>query len=167
MLNLKEILIDTMIASFYKETQLGRSLRNINKKQILLFKRKLKREIHSLIKKVDSNSLKNKDIRNSIKKLAKLKNISIGQSQKIINVYLKVYCILLEKNLIFELDCPLDSKVMKKLKTKELRRTSLKKLNKFEVYEKWQEHIKEKGMGIRLNVDMKIYDKERINSFFK
>ena len=73
-------------------TQIYRGTIPLNQKEI--FKKNLRKTIEKLITKTDSNQLKNSDIRNSIIKLASDSNVSIGATQKAINVYLKVYCII-------------------------------------------------------------------------
>ena len=104
--NSLEIVKQVMIPAFYNESQMGRSLRSNNK----LVKKVLFETIMGLLKKVDNNTLRNHDIREGIKYVAQKADVSVGQSQKVINVYLKYYCILHgDEHLIKELDCPLGS----------------------------------------------------------
>lgn len=152
-----------LIPMFYKEAQLGRSLREKNPK----FKKKLFEDSLELADKADKGTLKNEDIRKKIVTISSTTNVSIGQAQKVINVFLKYYCILTQKpeNIIKELDCPLDSKTMSRFKTKVLKRTSLKKMNNIDDYRAWQNHLKKIGKGIRLKPDIEAYDRERIRLF--
>jgi len=55
---------------------------------------------------------------------------------------------------------------MSLFKTKDLRRTSLKKMTDIEVYITWQNHLKQIGNGIKLKPDIQTYDKKRIHLFF-
>ena len=161
-----EIVKQVLIPIFYKEDQLGRSLRENNKK----FKIELSNSILELAKLSDENRLKNKDIRTKIKEVSKKSGVSIGQAQKTINVYLKYYCILTKKPIetIEELDCPLDSMIMSKFKSKilNLKKVSLKKMNDFNTYVAWQNRLEQAGNGLRLGVDIETYDKERLKQFF-
>jgi len=155
-----------LIPMFYKEDQLGRSLRKTN----VEFKKQLYNGILDLAKKADENKLKNQDIREKIKEISEKSGVSIGQAQKTINVYLKYYCILTKKpaKIIKELDCPLDSKIMTKFESRKLGlvKIPLKAMNDFDNYVAWQNRLKEEGMGISLKVDIETYDKERIKQFF-
>jgi len=165
---LGEALKQSMIATTYKEAQLGRSLRYMSQQVQEKFKKELFRSIPKLVKKVDNGSLRNDEIRNEIKLVSKKSGCSAGQSQKAINVYLKVYCLFNSnpvKETIVELDCPLDSKIMSKYKTKNLKKKYLKDMN-FEDYLAWQKHVEAVGVGIRIATDM-IYDKNRVNEFLK
>ena len=80
---------------------------------------------------------------------------------------MKYYCILTNKpfSIIEELDCPLDSKIMDKYKTINLRKRPLKYLDDFDEYAEWQEHMKNLGNGVRLRKDIETYDAERIKLF--
>ena len=144
---------DILVATIYKETQVGRSISK-NKKVPEHFKENLLVSIRKLRELVDTNKIKNADIRSEIKRVNRITGASIGQSQKVINVYLKFYCLILHKPLkvIKELDCPLDSTTMNKKQT-------MKKLEKFEEYEDWQNEFL-KDCGIRILRD-KEYDANR------
>ena len=159
-----EIVRQVLIPMFYKETQLGRSIRKNN----LEFKKKLFEETLELADKADKGTLKNEDIRKKIMEISSTTGVSVGQAQKVINVFLKYYCILTQKpdSIIEELDCPLDSQIMSRFKTKGLKRTSLRKMNKIKDYIAWQNHLKITGKGIRLRPDIQTYDKERLQIFF-
>lgn len=171
MVNYYNIVKKTLVPIFYKEDQIGRSLGKKDKKFKSKFKNNLYKSINKLADLADSNLLNNKDIRREIKNVAKKSNVSLGQSQKTINTYLKYYCVLTGKTqkIIKELDCPLDSNIIKKYKNidKNLREIKLKNLNDFKIYEKWQEHLKENGMGIRIEPDVLVYDKQRLDKFLK
>lgn len=162
-----DIIKQVLIPVCYKESQVTRGKGNSSLKNNKKFKKKLFDSIMKLSKKADSLNLTNKDIRRKIMNLSKEANVSIGQSQKVINVYLKFYCIITNKplSIIKELDCPLDSQIMSTFKTKNLRKTPLKKLNDFDEYVAWQNHLENIGNGIRLRPDIEAYDKKRINSF--
>jgi hypothetical protein len=158
-----EIIKKVLIPMFYKEAQLGRSIRQNN----IDFKRKLFSACIELSKKADNQTLINNQIREKIKAISDETKVSIGQAQKVVNVYLKYYCLLTEKSLaiIKELDCPLDSQIMSKFKTKNLRKISLKNLIDFNEYIAWQNHLENIGNGMRLGPDIETYDKERIKLF--
>ncbi len=138
-------------------TQVYRRTIPPNKKKI--YTDNLKEKINYLINKIDNNSIKNKDIRDVIKELAENVSISIGASQKVINVYLKVYCIIGNKpdSIIKELDCPIDSFVIKENKLKKI---SLRQLN-LEDYEKMQNNL-ERKYGIRVLADVKSWDDKKV-----
>jgi hypothetical protein len=161
---MRENAMDILVASFYKETQVGRSIGSSNKDgkniDIKKFKKELLNSIRKLRLMVDNDTIKNKNIRNEIKNLSKKTGVSIGQSQKIINVYLKFYCLLLNKSLeiIKELDCPLDSTTME-------RKQKMKNIEKIEEYEMWQKKFEEK-FSIRLLRDIE-YDTNRMDISFR
>lgn len=163
---MEELLTETvkkvMIPMFYNESQIGRSL----KKRFPKFKKELFYSILELIEKADKGTLTNEDIRKKIKEVSERAKVSIGQSQKVINVTLKYYCILTNKpkEVIKELDCPLDSLIMSENKTKNLKRVALKDMT-FEDYIKWQNHLEKLGDGIRVKPDIETYDKKRIKLF--
>jgi len=152
-----------LVPMFYKEAQLGRSLRKRNK----IFNVESFKSIMYLVSKADNNTLKNIDIREKIKEVSKKAGVSIGQSQKVINVYLKYYCILTKKltKIIKELDSPLDNQIMSKFKGANLRKVNLKDLNDFNNYIAWQDHLEKEGNGFRIKPDIDTYDKKRIKLF--
>lgn len=81
------------------------------------FKQELFKEIEKLVELIDKKKLKNENVLKSIQSLASKCQISIGQSQKCINVILKYHYYLNDYNreIIRELDCPLDSIILKKI----------------------------------------------------
>jgi hypothetical protein len=160
-----EIVRQVLIPMFYKETQLGRSLRGANPE----LKRELFESITELANKADNKNLRNEDIRRKIVEISGKARVSIGQTQKLVNVYLKYYCILTKKptEIIKELDCPLDSRVMSKFRTEDLRKVPLKEMTQIEDYIAWQAHLEKIGEGVRLKPDIQAYDTERIRLFFK
>jgi hypothetical protein len=160
-----EILRQVMIPMFYKETQLDRSLRDNNQE----FKKQVFSSCIELANKADSGTLKNEDIRNKIAEISDKAKVSVGQTQKILNVYLKYYCVLTKKpmEIIKELDCPLDSQIMEKYKTTGLWKYALKELTDFSRYVAWQKRLEFMGNGVRLRPDIKTYDKNRIERFFE
>jgi|GEM_PF-5138165 len=172
---------------FYKESQIGRSVRN--SENVLLFKRKLFESIQRLAEKADASTLVNRDIRQEVAFLAK-DGITVGQAQKVINVYMKYYSILREKlNLIKELDCPVDSGMIRlvwsnltdkdKLALQRMlnpKRLSIPlsvlfsemaRLNNmdFRLYTFIQDVTERIGNGIRILPDLEVYDKRRIEKF--
>jgi len=150
----------------YNATMIGRSIgKTINKNKLLSYKQALFLEVVILCKKMDNRTLTNKNIINSIEKLSKKHIISFGQSQKAINVILKNHCLLFEKNNIHsikkELDCPLDSIVLKHLNIK----SSLTKMNKTN-YIKIQNDI-QKNLKYKYKIDLdSIWDEQNINKIF-
>ena len=119
----------------------------------------LRELIKNLINKIDGNSLTNEEVRKAIKELSEKSDVSIGASQKAINVYLKFYCILANKSdeIIKELDCPIDSFVIKENK---LSKVSLKNMN-IKNYEEMQNTLKEK-YGTRLLADIEAWDDKKV-----
>jgi len=124
------------------------------------FQQNAKLIIKELIAKVDTDVIKNQDIRESIKKLAKESgfNDKIGASQKVINVYLKYYCAVANKNqnVMKELDCPIDSLVRR---DNRLPNISIKEMI-FEDYVKDQ-NILEENYAMRVMADIPAYDKRK------
>jgi hypothetical protein len=161
---MRENFKDIIVASFYKETQVNRSIHSSKRdgKEIDVdkYKRLLLNSIRKLRKKVDDSIIKNSDIRNEIRKLSKKTGVSIGQSQKVINVYLKFYCLLKDcpLEIIKELDCPLDSTTMEK-------KQKMKNVLDMKDYIAWQNKF-EKEFGIRLLRDNE-YDLNRMKLSFK
>lgn len=145
------------IIEFNKASQLDRSFGgNITFENKILFRKKLIEFILELMDLIDKNELKNKDIRDKIYNLAEIEGVSVGQAQKVINVSLKVYCFLKNKNLLSELDCPLDSTTMEG-------KHRMKGINKAQ-YEYYQNHFGHEEK-MRILRDMK-YDLQRLNNFF-
>jgi hypothetical protein len=150
---------DILVASFYKETQVGRSIGDSKRKR-LHFSRELLMSIGRLRRLVDNGKITNTDIRNEIRKLSEKARVSVGQSQKVINVYLKFYCLFLDKpeKMLKELDCPLDSTTMGK-------KQRMRYIRTMDEYIEWQEGFLTKdNFNIRLLNDRK-YDGNRINLF--
>jgi len=147
-----------LTAILYKETQIDRSISSLNTKQLKKFRKELSTSIKRLKRLVDNKKIKNTDIRWEISNLSKRTGVTIGQSQKVINVYLKFYCLILNKpqKIIEELDCPLDSVIMKKRQTM----NGIKTMNE---YEEWQNRLGGKDK-IKLLSDLK-WDNERIRNF--
>lgn len=162
--NYFDIVRQVLIPMFYKETQLGRSLRSTNPS----FKKQLFDSITELSNKADNGTLTNEDIRKKIVDISKGTKVSVGKAQKVINVYLKYYCILTKKtdNIIKELDCPLDSQIMSEFKTRNLRKVPLKHFDNINDYIAWQDHLEKIGEGIRLRLDIQTYDRKRMQLFF-
>lgn len=169
---MKNLAKKILIPVFDKESQLGRSFYSLNKDKKFtanfkreLFNKKLVENIEILRKKIDDGTLKNQDIRKSILKLSGKTGAMPGQSQKVINVYLKFYCLFLNKpyEMIKELDCPLDSNVMRrKLKINK----TMKGIWTMMDYNSIQRLCEKEGSGTRLAADL-FYDKQRINNYLK
>ena len=160
-----EIVRQVLIPMFFKEAMLGRSLGK--GKDNPEMKKQVFNSCIELANKADNGTLRNEDVRNKIAEISKNARCSIGQTQKIINVYLKYYCILTRKppEIIKELDCPLDSQIMTKYKTSYLTRTSLREMTDIGWYVAWQKQLEFIGNGVRLSPDIKTYDKQRIERF--
>lgn len=135
----------------------------VSKKEKNIFDENAKNIIKDLISKVDSNQIKNFDIREAIIKLSELSGFKdrVGASQKVINVYLKYYCVVGNKSeeIIKELDCPIDSLVRKKY---QLGNISIKNIT-FKNYIDCQNVIEEK-FKIRVMADVPAYDEIKVNS---
>lgn len=170
-----ETVKQVMVPMFYKEAQMGRSIG----RGAQTFKRELFNSIMTLRCKVDDGTLKNQNIRREIRELAKRTSVSVGQAQKVINVYLKYYCLLRDiTNLIVELDCPVDSGIIKavlnqpSIKGKHGPKsfanlhgaTRLKNID-YPTYIFLQERLENMGSGVRLQRDIQSYDKKRIENF--
>lgn len=56
---------------------------------------------------------------------------------------------------------------MSKHKTTGLWKYSLRELNDIERYVAWQKRLESMGNGVRLNPDIRTYDKQRIKLFFE
>jgi hypothetical protein len=190
----KEVVKQVLVPMFYKESQVSRSMRKSDNPSRANFNKQLFDSIQRLTRKVDDNTLTNGSIREEIKNLSSETNTTIGQAQKVINVYMKYYCIIEEKQaLLKELDCPVDSGIVRtiwenlstedkdELETlyKPLRQAGiplrfiyfqeLTPLNKmdFTTYEYLQMQLERMGNGIRLHPDIEVYDKARISKFLE
>jgi hypothetical protein len=163
-----EIVRQVLIPMFFKEAMLGRSLGK--GKDNPEMKKQVFNSCIELANKADNGTLRNEDVRNKIAEISRNAKCSIGQTQKIINVYLKYYCILTKKpsEIIKELDCPLDSQIMSKYqKNSGLWKYSLREMTDIDQYIAWQKHLEFIGNGIRLSPDIKTYDAQRIKRFFE
>jgi len=186
-----EIVKQVLVPMFHKESLLGRSTKGNDRMIKLAFKKRLFDTILGLVEKVEKGTLSNIDVRSGICRLAEETHVTIGHAQKVINVYLKYYCVLRGKqNLIEELDCPIDSGIVKhvwKQLTPENKAdiqnrlglaqhgfrlnwmffSEITRLNKldFLAYELLQERLEKLGNGIRLSDDFEIYDKQRIAKY--
>lgn len=163
-----EIVKQVLVPMFYNESQIGRSFRSVDAASIRFFKKELLHAILELASKVDDGSLTNNDIRNYIRAICEKTCGSVGQAQKVINVYLKYYTILTKTDFkIFkQLDCPLDSKIMSKYaKQFGLRQTSLRLMTDMNTYETWQRRLEKNGKSLRLKADLLTYDPGRITKY--
>jgi len=127
----------TMISrSVGKNIKVGKSVKD--------FKVSLFKEIEMLTSKMDTNTLTEENIINSIDNLCNEFGISFGQAQKPINVILKYHFYLTkssETSMKKVLHCPIDSLILKKLGKSGI---SLTKIDK-EKYLKIQKEIGNRG----------------------
>ena len=148
---------DVLIPELAKASQVGRSLcfDLENKKK---FNKILMESIQRLRKLVDRKKITNNKIRREILNISGKTGASIGQAQKTVNVYLKVYCMIREESddIMRELDCPLDSTIMKGKPT-------MRGLKNVEEYIEWQKKF-EGGGKARILGDLK-YDFKRLKEF--
>jgi len=154
-----------LIIGFHQGTQLDRSFSRtkLSQKNKREFRKRLLEYCIFLMKKVDNETLKNSDIRRKIRELTKIdtNNISFGQAQKVINVTLKQYCFVMNKeNLLKELDCPLDTTTMKGYR---INHKKMIDVNEKDYLEYQDFYYKEFG-GIRILKDCS-YDEIRIRNF--
>ena len=162
----KENAKDILVATLIKETQILRSISssfpdaNEKSRVIKKFKTEILNPIRKLRKFIDNETIKNSQIREEIEHLSKKTEVSIGQSQKVINVYLKLYSLILDKpeKVIGELDCPLDSTTMGK-------KQRMKNIKSMSEYIEWQKEF-ENNVGIRLYRDHE-YDSNRMEKSFE
>ena len=111
------IVKQVLVPIFYTEALLARSVKQMDVTSKREFHKQLLDSILELVKKADNGTLTNHDVRGAIKELTEKTKVSVGQAQKVINVYLKYYCILKDKtNLLRELDCPIDSAIAKRVR---------------------------------------------------
>ena len=151
-----DLIKSSLLTVLCNATQIYR--RTITHKQKKRYQHKLKQIITKLTKKIDNESITNKDIRNSIIDLSRFCD-SIGASQKAINVYLKFYSVMSDKKdpILKELDCPIDSFVIKENK---LDKILLNKLN-LQNYEQMQDKLKQKYRGMKILADVKAWDSKK------
>ena len=123
------------------------------------YRQNLKRLILRLIPKIDSNTIKNPDIRNAIKELSKKSGVSIGAAQKPINVYLKFYCVIQNKReeILRELDCPIDSRIQIRNRLGGIPLIDID----YDIYVAMQDQL-EKKHGMRILADIKAYDEVKM-----
>jgi hypothetical protein len=188
-----EIVKQALVPGLYADSQVGSSIKAKDEASKLDIKRKLFGSIMDLVRKADVGTLKNDDIRKEIKQLADKAKISVGQAQKVINIYLKYYCVLKWGNHVAtlrELDCPIDSgiadEIWERLSTETqsdfatwlentletrvppkgafMQLSQLQNMD-FPFYEWLQVILEKMGEGIRVRSDVEIYDKKRIEDF--
>lgn len=163
-LDMRKKELKLLIIEFNRGSQLDRSLAKteISKEKKLLFRKTLIEKCLELMSDIDDDKITNKKIRDTIRKIKNIdSNISFGQAQKVINVCLKQYAFITNKeNCIDKLDCPLDTITMKGYKIKNNRMINVKE----DDYVKYQE-IFEKENSYRIKQDLK-YDDNRIRKFF-
>ncbi|MCF0217261.1 MAG: hypothetical protein HUK21_12440 [Fibrobacteraceae bacterium] len=159
---MKNLELRLFIIEFYRASQLDRSFSKENMQNKGEFKEALVETCLLLIKCVDKGTLKNSDIRKKIKQLTSIdKNISYGQAQKVVNVVLKQYVFLTKKwDFVKELDCPLDSIVMKGCGIKN---NTMKSVTE-EDYLAYQKKFEADYDGNRVLKDLD-YDKNRNENF--
>jgi hypothetical protein len=163
--DMRKMELKLLIIEYNKASQLDRSFfrTGLSKDKKTEFRKKLLESCMYLMNKADDGTLKNEDIREKIREVKDIdSNISFGQAQKVINVSLKQYCFILNReNLLKELDCPLDTTTMKGYGIEHKRMIDVNETEYLEYQEKYN---KEFG-GIRVLKDY-IYDEMRIRNFF-
>jgi len=164
LLEMREMELKLLIIEYNKASQLDRSFSktNLTNEKKKLFRKRLLEICIFLMNKVDDETLTNVLIREKIKDLKNIdNNISFGQAQKVINVCLKQYCFITKKeNILYELDCPLDSTTMKPYNIYNDNMISVNEKD----YLEYQKIFEKENNGIRILKD-KEYDKMRINNF--
>jgi F0F1-type ATP synthase gamma subunit len=163
---MREKELKLFIIEFSRGSQIDRSFgKNISKETKKKFREALFNGIMLLMGKADDGSLKNADIFNTIKKIKNLdKDISFGQAQKVVNVVMKQYCFITDKEnrILKELDCPLDSTTMKGCK---ITNNNMKNVSEND-YIEYQKRFEKEHDGIRILRDNR-YDDLRIDKFTK
>lgn len=129
----------------FNATMISRSVaKNIGEnRDVKDFKVRVFKELETLTNKMDTGTLTEKDILDSIDNLSNEFRISFGQAQKPINVILKYHFYLTrsnDKKIEKILHCPIDSLILKKLN---IRGISLTKINK-EIYLEIQKDIEDR-----------------------
>ena len=160
--NLRRSAKDTLLVMIYEESQIGRSIssyvgKSMAKEKSEKFKNLLIEEARNLRTMVDNKTITNQIIRSSILELSKNSSLPIGHAQKVLNVFLKYYCLMTGSpiEVISELDCPLDSTTMEY-------KEKIKNIDTMEKYTNWQDRFDE--LEIRLLNDLK-YDEQRLREF--
>lgn len=129
--------------------------RTIKKGQKEAYRSKLRDITIRLVEKVDNNTITYEDIMGAIKELRNYCD-SIGAAQKVINVYLKFYSVISNKDdrVLKELHCPIDSFVISK---NHLNKIPLNRLSLTEYVE--MQKILQKRYGMRILADIEAWDK--------
>lgn len=145
----------------FNATMILRSVRRSIKGEGRLrdFKVSVFREIEKLTDKMDTNTLTEEDIINSIDNLVNEFGISFGQAQKPINVILKYHFYLTkseEEEIKKKLHCPIDSVILERLGKSGLPLTWMNK----EMYLKIQKEIENRG-NTRIEFDTQ-WDKQHL-----
>ena len=164
--DMRKMELKLLIIEYNKGSQLDRSFSKtkLSQKNKMEFRKRLVEYCILLMEKIDNETLKNRDIRGKIRELTKIdtNNISFGQAQKVINVALKQYCFIVNKdNLLKELDCPLDTTTMKGYGIKHKKMIDVNE----DDYVKYQDFYFEQFDGVRILKDLD-YDNMRIDKFF-
>jgi len=147
----------------YNATMISRSVGKTlqGNKTVKDFKIKVFEKVDTLTQKIDTATLTEQDIIDSIGDLTHEFQISFGQAQKPINVMLKYHFYLMkssDNNIKKILHCPIDSFNLKRLGRGGI---SLTKINK-EMYLELQKDI-QKRSGIRIEFDTE-WDKQHLRS---
>jgi len=148
---------------FFNATMISRSVgKNLKgNKTVKDFKIKVFEKVCMLTRKIDTATLAEDDIIDSINNLSKEFQISFGQAQKPINVILKCHFYLTknsDNNIKKILHCPIDSFNLKRLGRGGI---YLTKINK-EMYLELQKDI-QKRSGIKIEFDTE-WDKQHLRS---
>lgn len=113
----------SLLLTVFNATMIARSLGRVlpvNERDLSIksYKKLTFEEMEKLVNKMDNGTLQRRDIHKSLDRIkAALPRISFGQAQKGLNVLLKVHWFLYHRDetIAEELDCPLDSKVLRSL----------------------------------------------------
>jgi len=162
---MREMELKLLIIEYNKASQLDRSFSKtkLSHTKKIEFREKLLEYCIYLMEKVDNETLVNSDIREKIRELTRIdtNNISFGQAQKVVNVTLKQYCFVMNKeNLLKELDCPLDTTTMKDYRINHKKMIDVNE----EDYLEYQDIYYKEFDGIRILKDCS-YDEKRIHNY--
>ena len=163
--NMRKMELKLLIIEYNKASLLDRSFAKteLSSTKKIEFRKKLLEYCIFLMEKIDNETLENSDIREKIRELTRIdvNNISFGQAQKVVNVTLKQYCFIMNKeNLFKKLDCPLDTITMKDNKISHKKMIDVTE----EDYLKYQDIFYEQFNGTRILKDWD-YDEQRIHNF--
>jgi len=172
-MNNEEIYKKTFAYLFIKSSQILRSVKKEDRWKDKNYAEKLKLEVLDevlkLFKKIDDGNLRNEDIRSAILKILEKynkyikeneKRLSFGEIQKMINVPIKYYFLIrkgLDSHIKEQLDCPLDSIILRKKLKKEIEKGENKKL-----YKRLESELKKRNLNFSnlklIDIDKELYE---------